>query len=148
LNEFEQGELVTYLNLVNDVELPEFNVIKESLLNYLQRSGIAYNEHLENRTIEIFEQQADQILEVARNFDIIHSINSTSSAIIRPNRVGVAERTFPFTIAELGPSRIRFYLLVNNKETLAIVNIHFRRRVVSSRSIFSLLTRNSPRGQE
>lgn len=102
IHSFSEADLVTYLNLVDYHELNEFDAIKDALRVYLEDKNIRFVDNESNQTIEILNPTAAIVLDIVRNFDILHSVNSGSFGVIRPTRVGVPERSFPFTVANPG----------------------------------------------
>lgn len=67
---------------------------------YLEERDIVFRRLTKTNIIEVERITYDQVLEIARNFDIIYSINS-AYRIIRPGSFGQEVRSYPFTINPL-----------------------------------------------
>lgn len=72
--------------------------ILEKLREYLGTHQIAYREYEEIKSIEVANAEESQILEIVRNFDIIHAVTSSFSTVVRPSSINTASRTYGFTI--------------------------------------------------
>lgn len=92
------GEIV-YLSLI-DLPLEEAvkQQIVQSLIVYIEKSGILYKEDVENDRIELKNPTPVQIQKIVQNFDIIESITSSAFTTIRPSEFNTAQRQFGFEI--------------------------------------------------
>ncbi|MDT0691384.1 S8 family serine peptidase [Salegentibacter sp. F188] len=89
--------------VLKTIELPANSEIENNILNALEKY---LNDHLieylidrENHRLEIFDATLDQLITIAQNFDVIESITSSLSGVIRPGVYNVPERGFGFEIA-------------------------------------------------
>lgn len=98
--EFSELRSYVILNLITNPEL--FNTItvpiEESLQKYLKENDINYVLDSKNEKIELINIQQSQLIEIIDNFDIIHSVNSYTSGIIRPSPYNTPIREYGFSI--------------------------------------------------
>ena len=92
------GEIV-YLSLI---DLPLDGAVKQqlvqSLLVYIESSGIVYKHDVENDRIELQNPTPEQIQKIIQNFDIIESVTSSAFTTIRPGEFNTVQRQFGFNI--------------------------------------------------
>lgn len=88
LNLVESEELLT------DIIIP----IEGRLQTYLRAQNLTFSYNPTNRTIQIWNISAETITTILSNFDIIHSVNSSLSGIVRPGAFATPIRDFGFTI--------------------------------------------------
>lgn len=100
------------MSLIDNVELFEKTLIplEKSLLNYLKKNRISYYYDSQNGTIEIPEINESVIIEIADNFDNIHSINSYVAGYVKPSIFNLPEKSYGFSIS-------------NTEEELPIIGI-------------------------
>jgi hypothetical protein len=100
IKEYETLQNNILLNLVESEELL-VNVIlplEEQLLAYLRTQNLTFTFNASNRTIQIWNISEADLNTILNNFDLVHSVNSSMSGVIRPGAFGVATRSFGFTI--------------------------------------------------
>ncbi len=92
------GQIV-YLSLI---DLPLDEAVKQqlvqSLIAYIENSGIAYKHDVENDRIELQDPTPEQVQKIIRNFDIIESVTSSAFTTIRPGEFNTVQRQFGFDI--------------------------------------------------
>lgn len=94
---------VTFLSLLQNQELIQNQIpmLKIVLFEYLDEHNIEHFYDHPSETIAVWSTDNESLQEIARNFDIVHRINSVSSSIIRsPGKFGTPESRFPFTVIE------------------------------------------------
>ncbi|HYX05109.1 MAG TPA: S8 family peptidase, partial [Bacteroidales bacterium] len=74
--------------------------VRNSLEAYLNQKGIDYDLNRISETIELNKPEWDTLVEIADNFDIVQSISSHDSGIIRPTAYGLPIREYGFSIKE------------------------------------------------
>lgn len=84
--------------LFNQFILP----VRERLIAYLEQRNIPFALNDQAETVELGETEWDFLVEIADNFDIIQSISSHTSGVIRPSRFGTPIREFGFSVTEEG----------------------------------------------
>jgi Subtilase family len=100
IKEFEALQDNVLLNLVEseeifvDIVLP----LEEQLRAYLQTQNLTFTFNASNRTIQVWNISETDVNTIVNNFDIVHSVNSSLSGVIRPGAFGVPTRSFGFTI--------------------------------------------------
>src|SRR5690625_1146382 len=95
---------VTFLSLLQNQELIQDQIpaLKNALFEYLDEHNIEHLYDHPSETIAVWRTDNESLVEIARNFDIVHRVNSVSSSIIRsPGKFGTPESRFPFAIAKL-----------------------------------------------
>lgn len=93
--------------LINLVESEEFLTdiilpLEERLLAYLRNQNLTFSYNPSNRTIQIWNISEESINIILSNFDIIHSVNSSLSGVVRPGAFATPVREFGFTITTPG----------------------------------------------
>jgi Subtilase family len=89
------------LDIADNVEIFQDYIIpiERKLLEYLKERNIKfYFDEKYPSKIELLNVAESIIIEIADNFDIIQSINSYSSGVVRPNKLNVAEKSYGFEI--------------------------------------------------
>lgn len=85
------------------IEFPAGSEDANSIYNRLQQylEGNAYEYRLIEDTgiLEVFGASQDSIEEIARNFDIILSVTSSLSTVVRPSELNTVERVYGFEIS-------------------------------------------------
>lgn len=76
--------------------------VRDRLIEHLEELDISYQLNDQAETMELDEPTWEDLIEIANNFDIIQSISSHDSGIIRPSTFGTPIREFGFTINEEG----------------------------------------------
>ncbi len=105
---FSTGKIIQYdrlhslitIKMVDNSDI-YYNLIlpvQNSLIEYLKNKDITFDLNTENNIIELTNIPGKYVVEIANNFDIIQSINSHLTGIIRPNIYNLPERTFGFEI--------------------------------------------------
>ena len=100
IRNFDQLYDTVMLNLVESEELLVNTILPiEGLLqDYLRRIELRYSYNSSNRTIQIWNIAEATINTIISNFDIIHSVNSSLTGIIRPGPYGLPIREYGFTV--------------------------------------------------
>ena len=81
LDKFSVDEVI-HLHIIDNIELSEITLeILQILKKFLKDKHITFKENEYANEIEITTALQDVILEIAQNFDIVHSINSSSYII-------------------------------------------------------------------
>ncbi|MBD2756997.1 S8 family peptidase [Spirosoma validum] len=104
---------VIYLSLIEDTEIFQTRVqpILTSLNKYLVERNIEFVFNYTNNTIEIPTIDEGTLLEIAKNFDIVHTISSANAGIrVRPSELGQVVRELRFRV-------------INASEDLPIIGI-------------------------
>jgi hypothetical protein len=86
--------LVESEELLTEIILP----IEERLQAYLRSQNLTFSYNPSNRTIQIWDVDQDTINSILSNFDIIHSVNSSLSGVVRPGAFATPIRDFGFTV--------------------------------------------------
>lgn len=87
------------LNLIDTLELDSTkNRIENKLINYLEENQIDFKNNFDLNIIELIDVEEHIIIELTDNFDIIQSINSNNSGIVKPNIFNLAEKSYGFEI--------------------------------------------------
>lgn len=93
------GNVVT----LKTIELPANTEVENSIIAalefYLLDNLIDYLIDREGNRIELYDVTINQLIVIAQNFDVIESITSTLSSIIRPGVYNVPERAYGFEIS-------------------------------------------------
>jgi Subtilase family. len=74
-------------------------LIREALFNYLQLNKISHRFFEEINHLELYESTSEQIIEIAQNFDIVLSVTSSLSTVIKPSEYNLPERSYGFAIS-------------------------------------------------
>lgn len=98
--DFETLHNNVFFNLVESAELLTSIILplEERLLAYLLTQNLLHSYNPQNRTIQIWDINEAIINVILENFDIVHSVNSSLSGIIRPGAFATPVREFGFTI--------------------------------------------------
>lgn len=110
--QYDQFEPHIIIDLIENVELFQQYIqsIENRLIQYIKDERIQYFIDLSTNKIELLNPTELQIKEIANNFDIVQSINSYASGLVRPNAFNLPEKGYGFTIK-------------NTKEDLPIIGI-------------------------
>ncbi len=92
------AELVNVLLANFPIEEKVVKKILESLENYLKEQGVPYRLVPDASLLELYGASEEQVKEIARNFDIVLSMTSSLSTIIKPSEFNLPERTYGFEI--------------------------------------------------
>tara|TARA_R110002020_G_scaffold154714_6_gene335256 strand:- start:150454 stop:152877 length:2424 start_codon:yes stop_codon:yes gene_type:complete len=89
--------------VLKTIELPASPVIEKDILNalenYLIIHQISYEINRDTHRLELYDAKLDELITIAQNFDIIESITSSLSGVVRPGVYNVPNRGFGFEIA-------------------------------------------------
>jgi hypothetical protein len=98
---YDVNRQVVHLNLFESSEIFQDKIlpIENRLKSYLREREIVFEDNAINKTIELVNPGAEVVLEISKNFDIIHAVNSASAGVIGPGTYGAPKRAFPFTIS-------------------------------------------------
>lgn len=98
---FENLYDTVLFNLVESEELiDDIVTIENALQQYLRQQDIRFSFNPVNRTIQTWGVEQGSINSIITNFDIVHSVNSSLSGLIRPSAFGMPIRDFGFTVNE------------------------------------------------
>ena len=88
------------IRLMDNVELYNSHIIpiSSSLIEYCKVRNLNYRYDAEANQLELFGTDDFIITEIADNFDIVHTINSFNSAIVKPSDYNLKEVEYGFTI--------------------------------------------------
>lgn len=88
------------ISLVDNIELSDSHIIPitSSLLDYCNSRNLNYRFHEDTFQLELLGTTNSEIIEIANNFDVIHTINSYSSAIVKPSEYNLKEIGYGFNI--------------------------------------------------
>lgn len=83
-------------------ELPagsvEWHEIYDSLEEYLEERELKHRLIEEANVLEVFDATTEDIEEIARNFDILHSVTSSLSTVVGPSQFNLVEKGYGFEI--------------------------------------------------
>ncbi|AUP77337.1 S8 family peptidase [Flavivirga eckloniae] len=89
--------------VLKTIELPASPVIEKGILDalesYLTVHQISYEINRETHRLELYDATLDELITIAQNFDVIESITSSLSGVVRPGVYNVPSRDFGFEIA-------------------------------------------------
>lgn len=89
--------------ILKTIELPAnpntSSTILSALENYLQQQEINYSIDRDVNRVELYDVTVGQLLIIAQNFDVIESITSSLTGIVKPGVYNVVEREAGFEIA-------------------------------------------------
>ncbi len=94
-----------YLSIVNvseetrGVAKTSYNAISESLLRFLGENGVSTLFNPFTNAYELKGATPGLVNTIARNFDVVHTISSSSYGVIRESGFGLPTRGFPFSVA-------------------------------------------------
>lgn len=88
------------ISLVDNIELSASHIIPitSSLLDYCNSRNLNYRFDEDTFQLQILGVTNSEITEIANNFDVIHTINSFSSAIVKPSEYNLKEIGYGFNI--------------------------------------------------
>ena len=110
LNFQEPAQLMNFQLTEFPAGSSEATTIRSHLQQYLEERRYQYRIIEETSTLEVYGAPLDSIEEIARNFDVLLSITSSLSTVVRPSEFNAVERSYGFTIS-------------NAKEDLPIIGI-------------------------
>lgn len=96
---------VVYLSLVSIADegsgaaKTKFNAIKHRLLEFLAENDVSVAFNSFTNAYELKGATHEIVGAIARNFDVVHTIHSSSYGAIRESPFGLPTRDYPFTIA-------------------------------------------------
>ena len=97
--EQDLGEVVN-LNLINlPLEAKKEKEIREAIFTFLDSEEISYEFYEETNKIELQNINFDQILKLSNNFDLISSITSSLSSVVKPSEFNTVKREYGFNIS-------------------------------------------------
>lgn len=76
----------------------EWHEIYERLEEYLNERGLKHRLIEEANVLEVYDAAAENIEEIAKNFDILHSVTSSLSTVVRPSQFNLVEKGYGFEI--------------------------------------------------
>lgn len=89
--------------ILKTIELPASlaveNGIIEALEFYLNHQLIVYEIDRESNRLELYDTTLNELIVIAQNFDVIESITSSLSGVVRPGVYNIPSRAFGFEIA-------------------------------------------------
>ncbi len=92
--------------VLKTIELPASPVIENGILDalefYLNDHIIDYEINRETHRLELYAVTLDELKTIAQNFDVIESITSSLSGVVRPGEYNVVNRDFGFEIVNSG----------------------------------------------
>lgn len=99
--QYVQLNPVAVLDVFDNPEIHRdvFMPIYQRLRMYLTERNIIFLEDLVSNRMELKNIAGAQLQEIADNFDIIHSINSFATGVIRPGAFNLPDRSFGFEIS-------------------------------------------------
>jgi len=89
------------IDLIDNVEIFQEYIqpIENSLIQYLKEKGIEHFHDLSTNKIELLNASANEVKEIADNFDILQSINSYAAGFVKPSVFNLPDTSFGFTIS-------------------------------------------------
>lgn len=94
INQTVHISLMDSVELYSDLIFP----LKKSILSYCEENNLDFRYDEPSNTLELNRVDKDILNEIVDNFDIIHTINSFSSAIVKPSEFNLKEVTYGFEI--------------------------------------------------
>jgi len=89
--------------VLQTIELPAGHVIENSILDalefYLNDHLISYEINRATHRLELYDATLGELIDIAQNFDVIESITSSLSGVVRPGLYNIPSRGFGFEIA-------------------------------------------------
>ena len=76
----------------------DYEGILEALTAWLQQQGLDYRYDLRSLNLEVGHANDQQVIEIIRNFDIVHQVTSSLATVIAPSGLGQPERSYGFTV--------------------------------------------------
>lgn len=98
----QQGSLMNILLADFPVNEKAAEQIYVSLEKYLAERGIRFKLIEGSKHLEIYDSTEEQIIEIAKNFDIVLSITSSLATVIKPSEFNLPERSYGFEIENSG----------------------------------------------
>ncbi|MCG7500609.1 S8 family peptidase [Tenacibaculum sp. Mcav3-52] len=98
VSRYNKDSGIHIFDLVDETGIFNYSSIRNDLVNFLNVKQIPYYWNEFNNTIEVNNVSLGDITEICDNFDIILSVNSSSTAKIGPGLYGESERDYPFSI--------------------------------------------------
>jgi len=92
------GNVVTIKTIELPANIEVENALIEALEFHLRSSKIEYSIDRGGNRLELYNSTIDELTIIAQNFDIIQSITSSLSSIIRPGVYNIPERAYGFEI--------------------------------------------------
>lgn len=77
----------------------EGDAIYRRLTDYLQENQLAYRLIEEVNVLEVYGATSNSIEEIAKNFDILLSVTSSLSTVVRPSALNTVEREYGFEVS-------------------------------------------------
>jgi len=98
-----QAENLGNVVVLKTIELPANRLVENEILDalefYLNDYIIDYSIDRDTHRLEIYDASLEQLTAIAQNFDIIESITSSLSGVVRPGVYNIPNREFGFEIA-------------------------------------------------
>lgn len=110
LNYQEECQLMNFKLIDFPAGSHEAGMIFRHLQEYLTDRGYEFRLSDKTSLLEVFDAPEGMIEEIARNFDIIQSVTSSLSSVVRPSKFNIVERGYGFEI-------------INSEENLPIIGI-------------------------
>lgn len=89
--------------VIKTIELPASPVIEKGILDalesYLTIHKISYEINRATHRLELYDATLNELIDIAQNFDVIESITSSLSGVVRPGVYNIPSRDFGFEIA-------------------------------------------------
>lgn len=76
--------------------------IYQSLKRYLHENNIAYRFQNSSSKFEVLGLKQEQLVEIINNYDIVLSVTSALSTVVRPTSFNLPERTYGFDVTDGG----------------------------------------------
>ncbi len=94
----QQTSLMNVLLVNFPIDEKAVRRIYVSLEKYLAEKNIRFRLIADSNHLEIYDSTEEQIIEIAKNFDIVLSITSSLATVIRPSEFNLPERSYGFEI--------------------------------------------------
>ncbi len=89
--------------VLKTIELPASSIIENEILDalefYLNENLITYEINRATHRLELYDATLNELVAIAQNFDVIESITSSLSGVVRPGVYNIPNRDFGFEIA-------------------------------------------------
>lgn len=89
--------------VLKTIELPASHEVEKGILDalefYLNDHLIRYEINRATHRLELYDATLDELIVIAQNFDVIESITSSLSGVVRPGVYNIPSRDFGFEIA-------------------------------------------------
>lgn len=95
----EPGELMNFQLTEAPAGSAEWYEIYERLEEYLTERDLKYRLIEEANMLEVYAAATEDLEEIAKNFDILHSVTSSLSTVVRPSQFNLVEKGYGFEIA-------------------------------------------------